>query len=222
MQVDKAAVRQLRKSDLVWAITNRCKHGKLYIEHLECLEDQSPKEKTGFFDIEASNLKADFGILLSYCIKELDGKIHRGLITPEQLRSTTQDRNLVRQCVADLQGFDRIVTYYGARYDIPFIRSRALYNGVTFPKFGAFYHTDVYDWVKRKLKLHGNRMQFACDFLDIPSKEHKLIGAVWNRALTGSKKDLQFILQHNMEDVISLEQLWKTLLPFVKIVNSNV
>lgn len=226
MEISKETVRKMRKPDLVWAATNRCSHGKLYVEHTACLENVSEWERNfesiGFFDIEASNLKADFGIMLSYCIKEHNGKIYKGLITPQQLRSATQDRSLVKQCVADLQRFTRIVTYYGARYDLPFVRSRALYHGVDFPPLGSLYHTDLYDWVRRKMRLHNNRMQSACELLEIPSKEHRLLGGIWNRALTGDKSALRFILKHNEEDVLSLEELWERLLPFARVTKTSI
>lgn len=202
------------KGELIWMATRRCcAHGKPYIQHLPCYaaEVKQDEETVGYLDIEASNLNANFGIILSYCIKEKDGRILHGLISPSQLRSKAQDKEVVRKCIIDIMKFDRVVTYYGTKFDIPYIRSRAMAHGMAFPERGLLLHTDVYYWVKHKLKLHSNRMQHACDFLGIKAKEHPLHGGMWTRALVGDTDALKYILVHNREDVESLEKLHKLL-----------
>lgn len=181
-----------------------------------------PNERVGFLDLETSNLKADFGIILSYCIKDWKGKILCDTITQEELRSNGEDKNITRKCIRDMKKFDRIVTFFGRYFDIPFLRSRALKHGLSFPLYREIWHTDVWFWVRKDLKLHGNRLQFACDFLDIPSKAHKLHGGMWTKALTGRKAALRYILTHNKEDVESLEQVFEKLLPFNKLAMSGL
>lgn len=224
MQSRIAELSKLPKKQLVYLATHRCRHRHRYISHYCCYQQdqQLSGEKVGFLDIEASNLKADFGIILSYCIKEQGGKIYGRAITPAELKSTSHDKALVRECVADIQRFDRLITFYGARYDIPFVRSRALYHRVPFPEYGSCYHTDIYFWVRNKMKLHGNRLQFACDFLQIPSKGHRLNGGMWTKALTGDKKSLDYILIHNKEDVVATEKLFNKLAPFHKLIGSLI
>ena len=78
-------LRQLAKDDLVYMATTRCKHRHLLIEHPQCYKRKP--ERLGFLDIESSNLDADFGIVLSYCIKRYNGSIIANLITQEELRS---------------------------------------------------------------------------------------------------------------------------------------
>jgi uncharacterized protein YprB with RNaseH-like and TPR domain len=216
VEINASVVAKHTKRELEWLATRKCSHGHTYLAHYSCYakEVEHPTEKTGFLDIETSNLAADFGIILSYCIKEKGGKILHGLITPSELRSKIHDKNLVRKCIQDMEGFTRLVTYYGTRFDIPFIRSRALYHRLSFPTHKSIGHTDVYFWVKFKTRLHGNRLQFACDFFDIPAKEHKLHGGMWTSSLTGDKKSLDYILMHNKEDVESLETLYDLLKPY--------
>jgi uncharacterized protein YprB with RNaseH-like and TPR domain len=216
MEIGPAEVFRTRKDVLRWMAANQCKHGRNYLSHYHCYvsEGREIKERIGFLDIEASNLKANFGIMLSYCIKDQGGKIYSRVITPEELKSTNHDKNLTASCVADIQKFDRIVGFYSSGYDVPFIRSRAMAHGLQFPKRGVIKHTDIWFWVRGKLKLHSNRLQHACDFLDIPSKGHKLNGGMWTKALTGDVKSLNYILTHNKEDVVATEMLYDKLLPF--------
>lgn len=224
MEILNQRLRALPKADLLRILTGRCRHGTTICCCDSCLGEvgKDKKERIGFLDIEASSLKADFGILLSYCIKEHGRKTYGSKITTKELRSPLHDRRLTEQCVADMERFDRLITFYGSRYDIPFLRSRALYHRLRFPERGSIYHTDCYDWVKHKLRLHGNRLQFACDHLGIASKGHKLDPKHWNRALSGDQVSLNYIFTHNKEDVESLEELYNRLLPFCTLTKTSI
>ena len=208
---------KLKKDELILYFTGRCRHRHLYVEHPNCfLEELGKKPKRGFFDIETSNLHADFGIMLSYAIKvEGKRKIYANVIDPEDLRNGTLDKNLVKQCIDDLFEFDEIVTFRGSVFDLPFVRSRALYWGFEFPKYGYMKHKDVYYMVRNRLRLHRNRLEDACRLLGIKGKTH-LDGATWTKALTGDKKALAYVLDHNKRDVIILEKLYHVLEPYVR------
>jgi uncharacterized protein YprB with RNaseH-like and TPR domain len=208
------------KKEIIWMSKHLCEHGHTYLAHPNCYPGQPP-ERIGFLDIEASNLNADFGIILSYCIGHADGII-ANVIKPTELKSKQTDKRVVQDLLKDLEEFDRVVTYYGTKYDIPFIRSRALEHKLTFPDFGTLYHTDVYYWAKAKLCIHRKRLQTVCDFLGIKAKEHPLHGGMWTKALSGCSKSLDYILTHNMEDVTSLAEVFYTLSPFCPLRNASV
>ena len=57
-------------------------------------------------------------------------------------------------------------------------------------------------------------MDDACRFFGIPSKATPLNPDIWQDALCGEKKAIDYILQHNKEDVISLEKLWKKVIDY--------
>jgi uncharacterized protein YprB with RNaseH-like and TPR domain len=204
-------------------------HSHRYIEHMPCYFKEKPDdgpvvERIGFLDIEATNLHATFGYAFSYCIKELDGPIFGRVLTPEEIRRCIFDKKLIEQLCKEIRQFDRIIVYWGKdnRYDIPFIRTRAVYHGCDFPVYKDLIVNDLYDIVKRKLRLHRNRLETACEFFDIPSKEHRLSPRVWQKAMAGDKKSLEWILDHNREDVISTEALWKKLEIYVRNPNTSI
>lgn len=174
-------------------------------------------EKIGFLDIETSNLSADFGFIFSYAIKDNDSnKIYGRVLTPNEIKDGVFDKELVKECCKDMYRFNRIITYYGTYFDLPFIRTRAEYFNYQYPKYKDILHTDCYHIVKTKLKIHSNRLETACNFLNIPSKKHRLSGVVWVNACAGKKKYLDFIFEHNKEDVISLQNLYKRLERYYK------
>lgn len=162
-------------------------------------------------------MAASFGYLLSYCIKPAGAKVIARPISPKAIRSHVFDRDLCVQFLEDVKHFDRLIGYYSSRFDVPFLRTRCIYWGLEFPPFGSMYHTDAYYSVRHKLRLHRNRLETACELFGIPSKGHRLNPSVWQNAMTGDQDAIDFVLQHNIEDVVSLEQLWDKFTGQVKV-----
>ncbi len=171
-----------------------------------------------------TNLNASFGYIICYCIKEANGAITSRSLKPDDILEFRFDKPLLEHFVEDAKKFDRFITYYGrnGRFDIPYIRTRALVNGVPFPTYGAQFVTDLYDYVKYKLKLHRNRLETACEFLGIPAKEHRLSPLVWQRAQAGDQKSLTHVLKHCQEDVTSTELLWNKLHEFGRLTKTSI
>lgn len=194
---------------------NRCRaHGHRYLSHMNCyrIEKEIP-EKIGFLDIEASNLKANFGIVFSYCIKPLGSKnILHTAITREDVTKDL-DKKVITQCIKDMRKFDRLVGYYSRdyRYDIPFLRTRAEYWDLDFPRYGEIIFDDAYDMVKSKLCLSSNRLNVACEALFGETLKTRIEAMYWVRALAGNKKALAYIVDHNKKDVIDLERVYTRL-----------
>lgn len=204
--------------------THRCEHRHSYIEHNSCYKGM--EERIGFLDIEASNLDADFGIMLSYCIKDSKStKIYEGVITKQDIdkaQAGDEDRRLVAQCIEDIGRFDRIVTYYGKRFDIPYIRTRAVTNDVPFPYYGTLVHTDLYFTLKFKFKLSSNRLENACRVLLHKTDKTRVDSRYWRGGQRGDKKSLDYILDHNRKDVWDLEKLYNKVVYFSKQTDSSI
>jgi len=185
-------------------------------------------ERIGFADIEASNLTATFGIVYTYCIKELDGELIKKAISLDDLHSGKFDKNLIAFFIEDTKKFTRLVFHYGndRRFDLPFLRTRAVKWNLPFPEHKCIYVSDTYPILRNKFKLHSNRLETACDFFGIPAKAHKLNSEIWLNMITGNKKlmkkAIDYILVHNIEDVISLELLWKKISKFTRLGKTSI
>jgi len=98
----KAPLAKMKKSEILNLYRWRCSHGHNGISHYNCfMREGNIPEKVGFLDIEASNLKANFGIMLSYCILPAGGKqkdILSGVISKKDLHSGTMDKRIVGEC----------------------------------------------------------------------------------------------------------------------------
>lgn len=205
----------MTKQEILKYANQTCEHGHSYLEHAGCLAKIiGHEERIGFIDIETSSLNANYGMVISYAIK-VGGEdiIYKNWLQEEDFQNKDghYDKRLIESCVLDMEEFDRLIVYWGKdrRHDIPFLRTRALMMGVKFP----FYHenivNDLYDIVRNKLRLGRNGLQSACTAFGIESKEHPLTPDVWMKAIVGHDAEaIQYILQHNIEDVISTELLW--------------
>lgn len=219
-----APVHNLPKKEILQLAARRCRHSHSYLSHYNCYlkELHDKQERIGFLDIEASNLDANFGFMISYCIKDsLSDIIYEDIITPKDIEhlaeknSKEEDYRVVKNCIKDMLRFDKVVGFYSTKFDLPYIRTRALVNGLEFPNFGSLVHKDVYYIVRNKFKLNNNKQVTACRVLLGDTDKTIVDGKIWRQASRGSKKDLQYIIEHNRADVCDLEKLYNKIICFV-------
>lgn len=180
--------------------------------------------RIGFLDIESSNLKATIGIMLSWSMKLQGGEVLFDVITREEaIDKNKQDKRIVQSLMDAIdQNVDMLVTYYGTGFDVPFIRTRAMYWGIEdCLGYGDKIHLDLYYVVRNKMQLHSNRLAIATEFLGIEGKT-RLPPGTWNEARLGYKEALDYVVDHCNEDVIILEDLYNDLKKYKKITRKSV
>lgn len=221
---------RLKKDELMWLAQHTCKaHGVSYISHYNCwIRECEEERKIGFFDIESTDLNAGFGIMLSFSIKEGGRKeIISDVITETDMRKGVkgdEDKRIVRRCIQELSQFDVIVTHYGNdyRFDVPFVRTRALAMNIPFPAYGALKHYDTYAMLKKKFRLPRNRLETACRILIGATEKTHLDPVIWRKAARGDKKSLAYILEHNKRDVRDLERLYNKIERYVRQPSTSI
>ena len=223
----RVPVRKCLKSDLIWFGENYCRHGHTYLEHYSCFISEAPdtapmQENMGIFDIETTGLKANWSHMLSWCMKE-HGKdvIHSDCITTREARDKN-DTRIIKSAVEEIKKYDRILTYYGSRFDIPYTRSRALYHKMEFPAYRDLYHTDLYYVARSKFAIHSNRLGAICQFFGIEAKNHPMTPELWQRAGAGQPEALKEILTHCEEDVCSTDEVFELLLDHMMIQKRSI
>lgn len=157
--------------------------------------------KACFFDIETSNLKPNFAVLLTAAIKPLDGKpvvLFKG-------RKGSNDKELCKAVKKELEKYDIVVTYYGLNFDMKFLNSRLIHWKLGPVK--PLLHIDDYRIVKKLFNTHSRRLETICQFVGIEGKTH-IEPEVWlDAAYSGDKKAIMKIVDHNYWDVVILERL---------------
>lgn len=207
---------------LSWLMTNRCTHRHNYVRHFGCfLKDFNIKERVCFLDIETSNLKANFGIVLAWCVLGEDG-LQCSRITKEDVDSGFEDKRLIVECIKVITTFDRIVGHYSTYFDVPFLRTRALIHGLKFPELDTLYHTDVWKMAKTKLCLHSNRQDVIAESLYGKTEKTRISHPAWRKAMMGNEAASKEVLSHCQHDVQELKKNFNTLLPYCKLVRSSI
>jgi len=213
-------------SDLRWAATHRCKHHHLYIEHPACyvsdfnttLPPSQRAERIAFFDIEATNMDANFGIMISWVVKELDrDDLYVDYLMPKDITTFEFDKpdtRIVQNLINILSQFDRVVGHYSSKFDLPFVRTRALYDGLDFPSYGQLYQDDTWSVARTKLKLNSNKLDVIALALFGETQKTRIEFKYWIGALHADKQSIDYIVDHNKKDVIDLEKVWKAIHKF--------
>ncbi len=197
----------------------RCKHRHTADEHPQCfmggkLIDNAQWWKsirTGYLDIETTQFTANYGYMLSWAIKDRNtGKIYSDSITKDDLFSGVIDKRIVKSLLKTMERFDCLVTYYGTKFDIPFIRTRSFVHRLGFFNMGQIKHIDLYYTTRSKLRMQRNSLEAACALFGIHGKNH-VDPALWIAASLGDKKALAYVLDHNERDVDILQELHNNL-----------
>ena len=159
-------------------------------------------------DIEATNLAANFGYILCISYKYFgEKKVMTIKISdsPSFNKDPTNDKWIVKEISKVINDSDMVVTWYGSKFDIPFIQTRLL--GHRLPPLPSIPHIDGWRIAKYKMKLNSNRLASVSEFLGLENKT-PLTGTIWVKASAGNKKALNYIVNHCEQDVIVLEQAY--------------
>jgi uncharacterized protein YprB with RNaseH-like and TPR domain len=190
---------------------------------------QHPDYRIGYLDIEvAGGFNADWGTMLTWCIKEREGKISSDSITRKEMLKGTTDRRITKSLVDEMRKYKILVGYYSTGFDIPYIRTKAVGWRIDFPGFymkekyngnyktdSEIYHWDLYYTIRNKFKFSRSSLANACDYFDIEGKT-PISKKVWRKAMYGDKESLDIVLEHNRGDVEILEELHNLIQPFRK------
>lgn len=216
-------IKETSNKQFNWLRTHGCEHRHNFTNHFNCfLQQYDIKEKIGFIDIEASNLKANFGIMLCWCILDNDGNLYEDWVTPQDIKKGIEDARVVSTCIDTMKQFDRLCGHYSSKYDIPFIRTRALIHGIEFPEQGAIYHTDVWRMAKDKLCIHSNRQDTVAEAILGSTVKTRIDQRAWRQAMMGNKQAMEEVVDHCQKDVQDLKSNFEALRPFVKLTRSSI
>ena len=167
------------------------------------------------WDIEATNLNADFGYCLAIAVMEL-GKTKPDVFTirdyPSFKGDPTNDKGLVKEVSDILINSGAWINWYGQRYDVPYVNSRLVNHGLGV--MPPVPNIDLWRVCREKLKLHSNRLASAAAFLGIEEKT-RLSGPIWIKAGAGDKGALKYVEDHARQDVVVLAQAFEKMRPLI-------
>lgn len=169
-----------------------------------------------FYDLECTNLKADFGRILTFGYKFSDEKKVKTIDifdSPKFNKDPTDDKEVVKEIIKIFDKADILCGWYSSRFDLPFINSRILFHKLK--PLPRMPHLDLWKTSRYELALHSNRLQSFSDFTGLGQKT-ALSGPIWVRASAGHKPSLKYISKHCIKDVEILEKAYYKLRPLIR------
>jgi len=177
--------------------------------------------KIGYLDIEASNLKANFGFMLSWAMIVRDAtkanpkydKLFSAVITRNDINRAYKERNIsadkkilekLMKTIKD-EKIDLLVGHYfhgWNKMDIPFIRTRCIMNKIEgFPKHRKVKYADTWSMAHKLYSIHRYSLDAVSQMMGIKTKKTPVDGLSWQLAQQGDPKELANVLDHNIRDV---------------------
>jgi len=189
-------------------------------------------ERIGFLDIESEDLKADYGIMFCWCVLDAQtNEIKKDIINADDIKkgsskkrdvAPTEDKRIVQSLIDCMSNYDRVVAHYGSRFDLPFIRTRAVICGLDFPTYGLLNQTDTWIILKNKFKLSRNSLMNATLKLLGSTRKDFLSHSIKHGCLRGEEWALKDSLVHCENDVKDLRDLYNKIHGFMRKTNSSI
>jgi DNA polymerase III epsilon subunit-like protein len=159
------------------------------------------------FDLETTNLNADFGVVLCGVVLPADGepKVFRADKYATWRRHRSDDSQVVKAIVAELEKWDIWIAHNGQFFDVPFLRTRLALHRL--PPLATAKLLDPCLLARRKLKMSFNSLERLASFLGVNTKT-EVDSQMWLKAsLDGDKDAMTYIVDHCVQDVITLEKV---------------
>lgn len=109
---------------------------------------------------------------------------------------------------------DIVVAHNGDRFDIPSINTRFLEHRISPPS--PYKQIDTLKVAKGAFKFTSNRLDYVGQFLGLGRKIDTGGMQLWIECYEGDREAFERMEAYNKQDVLLLEDVYKTLLPWIK------
>lgn len=123
------------------------------------------------------------------------------------------DKTMLKAFIPILESADEVVAHFGDKFDIPWIRGRAAYHGLSVSPYIKTIDTKVQ--AKKLFYFNANRLDYLAQFLGLGEKidtDFKL----WKDVVAGNVTALNKMLRYCKHDVVLLEKVFQKLEGYMK------
>lgn len=174
--------------------------------------------KIVFFDIETTNLRANIGHVLVVCALPLDKDIIQIFRLDERKYRASKKYNDSRMLLAVkeyLEGSFCWVSWNGKMFDIPFLNSRLLLNGIE--TIQPRMHVDLMYYARRPfLQITSSRLAAVAKAFKLSNQKDEFDYDPWQAAEHLEKWGMDYVCNHCCQDVKVLKEAFNVLAPFIK------
>lgn len=156
----------------------------------------------------ALNQIINSGELLCYASKWL-GSVE---ITFDSVMKS-QKRHMLQRLARDLRKADVVVHYNGHKFDMPVINAEFVRNSVQ-PVL-TYHNVDLLKVVRQCFRFPSNKLDYVAQALGLGGKEKHEGFELWVKCMQRDIEAWRKMEQYNVQDVVLLEKLYYTLLPWI-------
>jgi len=147
---------------------------------VEQLLDMRPAVNLDFvsFDLETSNLKADFSIILSAVIKPFgqDPIVFRADSYSTWEKNRGDDKQITTDIAKELKRHAIIITHYAVYFDIPFLRAKMVRHGLE--PLPQMFAVDSWQIARKNFQVSSRRLKNLARFFRVGEKG-QVEGDLW-------------------------------------------
>ena len=163
-----------------------------------------------YLDIETSSKKADQGSVIAIGLLKNE--------EPEVLfaDSFEEERRVLEWLREGLEDCDKLVTWYGSGFDIPFLLGRAALHKIDLRKLIEIPMLDLCEWSRGHLLLSSYKLESVARFFGIQRALEFHGGdvpALLKLAARGDHEARKLIVDHCKEDLLLLKRVYERLEP---------
>jgi DNA polymerase elongation subunit (family B) len=130
------------------------------------------------------------------------------------------DIKLVTKLADVLSKADVVVHHNGDRFDVKKLHTRMIKHGIM-PTYANLRTVDTLKEAKKHFGFSSNRLMYIARFLGVTEKEHSE-SSFWMKELKGDHSSLKDMVTYNKGDVITLEEVYLKMLPYIDHPNMNL
>lgn len=168
------------------------------------------------YDIEASSLNADYGIVLCVGFGYVDASPVKVIDLHDYDGGNVikQEKKLLKHASELLLEADIWLSHYGSRgrFDLNYLQSRLAYHRLPFlPPT----HPQIDTWriSRDNLRLSSNRLGSISTHLGTKEQKNAILPEQWILALSGDKRAMAYVVEHCRRDIAVLREDYLRLRP---------
>jgi len=171
------------------------------------------------------NMIAEEWYVMSWSAKWLDAPESEVMYMDQRKKKNIEDdKGLLKEIWSLLDEADVVITQNGKKFDQKKLNARFILNGLQPPS--SYKHIDTLQIAKKQFGFTSNKLAWMTDKLCTKYKKlshGKFPGfELWKECIAGNIEAWNEMEEYNRYDVLSLEELYKKLIPWDNSLNFNV
>lgn len=135
------------------------------------------------------------------------------LDSEEVMFSKESDPDMLHKIWALLDEADVVVHYNGKKFDIPCLNKEFIKHGFTPPS--PYKQVDLLTVVRSQFKFTSNKLSYVAEYLGLTKKVSSVGFDTWVKCMEGDENAWKEMEVYNRGDVITLQDLYIKLLPWI-------